>query len=273
MFAPWHNKVGEQTAFSPPSMRQPRHAPIAVATANTPGLPAGFVLSGDPASGNGVVTTASNSCPVSVSPTTSSATARPRCAAATYLYQDRLPGFFNLSHQHLSPTHHRHLANMDQTAGSPAGHSAIRTAKPPPATRQESTPTPSLHLPFKSSQVFPNQIEVNEYDPSGNFMCGHLRLQLTLEQQLPGNWATRWLCRFRIAPSICGTEVNPLSIRDRSWAVSSLPGGTSAANTRRVMNRLHVGPCLNHGCNQSYSQIVEAAMIGNAHFNSFRPLC
>jgi hypothetical protein len=52
----------------------------------------------------------------------------------------------------------------------------------------------------------------------------------------------------------------------------TFPGGTSAANTRRVYESAPtVGPCLTTtGCNQSYSQIVEAAMIGNAHFNSFQ---
>ena len=50
------------------------------------------------------------------------------------------------------------------------------------------------------------------------------------------------------------------------------PGGTSADNARRVYNTAPtVGPCLTTaGCNENYSQIVEAAMIGNAHYNSFQ---
>ena len=78
-------------------------------------------------------------------------------------YQDRLPGFFNLSQSTFVPnTITVTLANMDQTAGSPGGplsdpycqtsacNSAGKYTNPFPFT-----------LPFKYSQVFPNQIEVN----------------------------------------------------------------------------------------------------------------
>jgi hypothetical protein len=52
----------------------------------------------------------------------------------------------------------------------------------------------------------------------------------------------------------------------------TFPGGTSAAAARRVYDSAPtVGPCITTtGCNENYSQIVEAAMIGNAHYNSLQ---
>jgi len=50
------------------------------------------------------------------------------------------------------------------------------------------------------------------------------------------------------------------------------PAGTSAANVRRPYNTSPtVGPCASTtGCNTSFSQIVEAAMMGSAKFNSLQ---
>jgi hypothetical protein len=68
-------------------------------------------------------------------------------------------------------------------------------------------------------------------------------------------------------------EVNP-SVNTGTIVGGKLtfPGGTSAANARRVYNTAPtVGPCLTTtGCSENYSQIVEAAMIGSAHYNSFQ---
>jgi len=68
-------------------------------------------------------------------------------------------------------------------------------------------------------------------------------------------------------------EVNP-AVNTATLVGSTLtfPSGTSAANARRVFNTAPtVGPCLTAtGCNENYSQIVEAAMIGSAHYNSLQ---
>jgi hypothetical protein len=68
-------------------------------------------------------------------------------------------------------------------------------------------------------------------------------------------------------------EVNP-AVNTGSLVAGKLtfPGGTANANTRRVYNTAPtVGPCLTTaGCNTNYSDILEAAMIGNAHFNSLQ---
>ena len=191
-----------------------------------------------------------------------------------------MQGFFNLSQSTFAPnTITVTLANMDQTAGSPGGPlsdpycqtSACNVAG------KYTNPFP-FTLPFKSTQVFPNQIEVNEYDPSGNFRVPvTYDYNLTIEQQFLPTGPCGW----------------PMSVPDRATCLSiwkstppstqpptraldghvlTFPGGTSAANARRVYNTAPtVGPCLTTtGCNENYSQIVEAAMIGNAHYNSLQ---
>jgi hypothetical protein len=127
--------------------------------------------------------------------------------------------------------------------------------------------------------VFPNQIEVNEYDPSGNF---HVPVtydyNLTLEQQLSGGMAMRLAyvgsaSRHQFVELEINPSVNTATNTGTATAPKlTFPGGTSAANARRVYESAPtVGPCLTTvGCNESYSQIVEAAMIGDAHFNSLQ---
>jgi Carboxypeptidase regulatory-like domain len=282
MFAPWHNKVGVQTAFSPTAFAaNTGTSQFAIATApNTPGLPAGFVLSGDPNFPNNGVGNHNKQF-------------MPRLGFAYdvfgngktalrggygIFYQDRLPGFFNLSQSTFAPnTITVTLANLDQTNGSPGGPLSNPYCTGC-ATGAYTNPFP-FTLPFKSSQVFPNQIEVNEYDPSGNFRVPvTYDFNLTIEQQFNGGWATR-LAYVGSASrhQFVELEVNPAVNDSTNTGTATapkltFPGGTSAANARRIYESAPtVGPCLTTvGCNESYSQIVEAAMIGNAHYNSFQ---
>jgi len=169
------------------------------------------------------------------------------------------------------------LANLDETTGGPGGPLSNPYCTGC-AAGAYTNPFP-FTLPFKSTQVFPNQMEVNEYDPSGNFRVPvTYDYNLTIEQQLPGNWATRLAYVGSASRHLfVNLEVNPAvndGVNTGTPTVPKLtfPGGTSADNTRRVYETAPtVGPCLTTtGCNENYSQIVEAAMIGNAHYNSLQ---
>jgi hypothetical protein len=189
-------------------------------------------------------------------------------------YQDRLPGFFNLSQPTFVPnTISVALTNPLKTAASPGGPFSNPYCTGC-ASGAYANPFP-FSLPFGSNQVFPNAFQVAEYDPSGNFQVPvTYDYNLTIERQLSPSWAARVAyVGSGSRHQFVNLEVNP-AVNTGTYANGKLtfPNGTSNDNTRRVYNTAPtVGPCLTTvGCNTNYSQIVEAAMIGNAHFNSLQ---
>jgi hypothetical protein len=278
LFEPWADHLGNQTAFSPTEYAaNTGTSQFQIATASgTAGLPAGMVLSGDPGfPNNGVKNQYKQFMPrlgFAYDVFGNSKTAV-RGGFGVF-YQDRLPGFFNLSQATFAPnTITVGLTNLQKTAASPGGPFSNPYCTGC-TTGAYANPFP-FTLPFKSTQVFPNQMEVNEYDPSGKFRVPvTYSYNLTIEQQLGSSWAMRLAYVGSGSRHLfVNLEVNPaVNTGTMVGGKLTFPGGTSAANDRRVFNTAPtVGPCLTTtGCNMNYSQIVEAAMIGSASFNSLQ---
>ncbi len=265
-FAPWANRVGNMQEFSAGAFAANQH------TAQFTNLPAGMLLTGDP----GVPNNSVNSKYAQLMPRLGFAfdvfgDSKTVVRGGTGLFfQDRLPGFFNLSQASWVPNNESvTLTNPGMysltAGGNPGGPfsdpyctttafcSAGKIANPFPYT-----------LPFPKSQVFPNGITITEYDPSGNFQVPVTGdFNLTIEHQLVNTWAVRVAYVGSVSRhQFVNLELNP--------EVNNGLGGN--ANFRRVYNTAPtIGPCSSAtGCAGSYADIVDAAMIGSAGFNSLQ---
>jgi len=262
-FAPWVNKIGQQTAFSPSNYAAGK------GTSSFSTLPAGMLLSGD----TGFPKNGLN---------TKNAQFMPRVGFAYdvfgdgktvvrggsgIFYQDRMPGFFNLNQAGNVPnTVSVSLINAGMYSTTPGANPGGPFSNPyctGCAVGAYTNPFP-FTLPFASTHVFPNGILVDEFDPSGNFSVPvTYDYNLTVERQLYSSWAIRLAyVGSGSRHQFVNLEINP-SVNN---------GSGLSANSRKVYNTAPtVGPCtVAAGCNANYAQIVKAAMIGSAKFNSFQ---
>ncbi len=117
---------------------------------------------------------------------------------AGIFYQDRLPGFFNLSQASWVPNNQSVTLTNDGMYSTTAGANPGGPFSDPYCTTtafcvadKVTNPFPYT-LPFPSTQTFPNGITLDEYDPSGNFQVPVTNdFNLTVERQLFTSWAVR----------------------------------------------------------------------------------
>jgi hypothetical protein len=186
-------------------------------------------------------------------------------------YQDRMPGFFNLSQASFVPNTISIGPNTNQAMYSTSpGTNVGGPFSDPYCTTTAfcsagAVPNPfPFTLPFPSTQAFPNGITIVEYDPSGNFQVPvTYDYNLTVERQIVGSWAARVAYVGSASRhQFVNLELNP-SVNN---------GSGLSTNSRRVYNTSPtVGPCtVSAGCKANYSDIINAAMIGAAHFHSLQ---
>ena len=189
---------------------------------------------------------------------------------AGIFYQDRLPGFFNLNQAGNVPNTISVALTNPGMYGTSAGANPGGPFSNPYCVGgcgTNGTPYPNpfpFTLPFGPNQAFPNGILVDEYDPSGDFQVPvTYDFNFTVERQITGSWAARVAyVGSRSRHQFVNLELNP-SVNN---------GSGLSANARRVYNTAPtVGPCsTSAGCKANYAQIVEAAMVGSANFNSLQ---
>ena len=182
-------------------------------------------------------------------------------------FQDRLPGFLNLTQGSFVPNTISLALTNPGMYGATAGANPGGPFSNPYCTGCSASSVPNpfpFTLPFPKNQVFPNAFQVAEYDPSGNFQVPVTDdFNLIVEQQFAPNWTMRLAYVGSVSRhQLVNLELNP--------EVNNGNGQHQSAPRLQHARLSSARAATSQPAQTAYSQIVETAMIGNAHYNSLQ---